>query len=648
MNRLGVEMRRLPVAGRGALLFGCVLLLLLAMPWPALADEGWVVNSFQENVRVAADGSLQVQENIQVDFGGQQKHGIFRDIPVVYDYGDNLNRVYDLNVSSVTDANGRPWRYETSREGAYLQIKIGDPNVTVSGPQSYRIAYTVRGALNAFSDHDELYWNINGPWPVRTVRTEATVTLPEDGVQQVACYQGSQGSTEPCRSSSTANTASFAATRALPEGEQLTVVVGFAKGLVPEPQPLLEQRTRDFPQFFTASNTTLGGAAFVLVLAVGAILWAWWRWGRDRRYKTLYYLTDDPSEETRSLRQGDPIVVEFSPPDKLHPGQLGLILDESADTLDVTATTIDLAVRGYLRIAEVKDEGLLGMLFSQVNAPPQSKDPKEAERRREQAVHDRFVKQGAPLSLFAKRDWELTRTDKPDADLLPYERTVLNGLFAQGTSIRLLALKTKFYKYLSDAKNQLYEDGMSRGWFVIRPDRARLLWALGGVALLTLGVVGTVLLGLLFGAGLVALPVVLAGLLLLVLSPSMPKRTAQGSEALRRTLGFRQYVATAETDRQRFNEAANLFSEYLPYAIVFHCVDKWARAFRDVDTAAATSGWYVGAGSFAAVDFSRDLQSFSAAVSTTSASTPGGSGSSGFGGGGFSGGGGGGGGGGSW
>jgi len=117
---------------------------------------------------------------------------------------------------------------------------------------------------------------------------------------------------------------------------------------------------------------------------------------------------------------------------------------------------------------------------------------------------------------------------------------------------------------------------------------------------------------------------------------------------LRRTLGFRQYVATAEKDRQRFNEATNLFAEYLPYAIVFRCVDKWARAFEGLDVTAATQNWYTGSSLFVATQFSRDLQDFSTAVSSTVVSTPGGSGGSGFGGGGGAGGGGGGGGGGSW
>ena len=42
---------------------------------------------------------------------------------------------------------------------ALKRFKIGDPNQTISGAQTYRIEYRIGQALNAFPDHDELYWN---------------------------------------------------------------------------------------------------------------------------------------------------------------------------------------------------------------------------------------------------------------------------------------------------------------------------------------------------------------------------------------------------------------------------------------------------------------------------------------------------------
>jgi uncharacterized membrane protein len=97
-------------------------------------------------------------------------------------------------------------------------------------------------------------------------------------------------------------------------------------------------------------------------------------------------------------------------------------------------------------------------------------------------------------------------------------------------------------------------------------------------------------------------------------------------------------MVTAETDRQKFAEQANIFHEYLPYAIVMGCVKKWAKAFEGLDVQ-QSAGYYVGPHPFVPLDFADSVNDFSGAVSGVMASTPGGSGGSGFSGGGFSGGG---------
>ena len=54
-----------------------------------------------------------------------------------------------------------------------------------------------------------------------------------------------------------------------------------------------------------------------------------------------------------------PVAVQFPPPEGLRPGQLGTLLDERANVVDVTATIVDLAVRGHLRIEELAAQGAL-------------------------------------------------------------------------------------------------------------------------------------------------------------------------------------------------------------------------------------------------------------------------------------------------
>ena len=169
------------------------------------ADDGWVVERFASEVTIQSDGRLLITENIDVNFQAlSDRHGIFRDIPVRYrwDPDPTYERVYQLSVQSVRDLNGRPVNYETSQNGANFRIKIGDANRIVTGRQTYRIAYTVRGALNSFADHDELFWNVNGGgWPVPMLAVSATVFAPSNAFTAVACYEGPTGSSKACRSS---------------------------------------------------------------------------------------------------------------------------------------------------------------------------------------------------------------------------------------------------------------------------------------------------------------------------------------------------------------------------------------------------------------------------------------------------------------
>ena len=81
--------------------------------------------------------------------------------------------------------------------------------------------------------------------------------------------------------------------------------------------------------------------------------------------------------------------VEFAPPEDLRPGQIGTLLDERANTLDVTATIVDLAVRGYLLIQEIPKEGLV----RQARLDP---DPPREGRRRPAAVRAEAPRRTVP------------------------------------------------------------------------------------------------------------------------------------------------------------------------------------------------------------------------------------------------------------
>jgi uncharacterized membrane protein YgcG len=567
------------------------------------ADEGWVITSFHSDITIATDSTLTVTEDIRVDFGSLQKHGIFRTIPLRYRYDDSRDRYYLLEVKSVTDGS-KALNYSDTIDHDNELIKIGDPNRLVSGANRYVITYVVQGAMNSFSDHDELFWNVDGAlWPVAKRSVTSTVNLPARAFQKAACYQGPTGSRESCKFASSGQAVTFNSTRQLGSGEQMSIVTALNQGVIDVPAPLLEGRNRQFPQdAFDINPLTVGLSLLIAIAGIGLVVRNWWIHGRDRAYLTQYYLTNDPRERTEPLLQHDPLVVEFGAPQNMKPAELGLILDESADTKDVTATIVDLAVRGYMTITEVPGQ----------------------------------------------KDWTFTWKAGGDAAaLLPYEKTLLDGLFATGRQIKLSTLKGTFAPTLRTAQGQIYTDAVTRKLFTTRPDTARLTWGCLGFVLVMAGIAGTVLLGLKFGWGFIGVAILLTGIALSISVPHMPQRTASGRELLQRTLGFRLYMTTAEKYRQQFAEKAQIFTQLLPYAIVFSCVTQWAKAFEGIDTS-ATNNWYAGNAPFQAALLANSLQSMNDSISSAITYTPPSSGSSSGFSGGSSGGGGGGGGGGSW
>jgi uncharacterized membrane protein len=190
---------------------------------------------------------------------------------------------------------------------------------------------------------------------------------------------------------------------------------------------------------------------------------------------------------------------------------------------------------------------------------------------------------------------------------------------------------------------------MSKGWFARKPGTVKVLFGILGIVVLAIGVALTVLLAVNTHAGLLGIPVIIGGILLLVAARFMPHRTAKGYAVLRHAEGFKRFIDESEKHRAEFAERKNIFSEYLPYAVVFGATKKWAKTFADLgDEAQDTSSWYLSQHAFDYAVFSSAIDGFAVTTAGTLSSAPSSSGSSGFSGGGFSGGGGGGGGGGSW
>ena len=567
------------------------------------------VTNYDITMAVETSGDLAVTEVIDYDFGFTSHHGILRNIPVRLHYDNRYDRVYPVSIRSVVGSPGTPDQFDVSNKGGDKVLKIGDPDKSITGAHRYTIDYVVKGGLNGFPEHDELFWNAIGTeWAVPIEQATVHVATPGP-LTDIACFSGPFRSALPCGRSDAGDREATFATDHLEPHEAFTVVVGFQKGFVPPPKPILDERWA-FDRAFAVTPATMGAATVLLALVVGGVGTLLWRTGRDRRFMgsavDVAFGSDTGTEQKVPLMERPLTPVEFGPPDDLRPGQVGTLIDERANTLDVTATIVDLAVRGFLRIDEIPKEG-----------------------------------------WFGKKDWNLVEL-KEATGLRNYEHSLLSAIFKGRSEVKLSALKNTFATDLKRVEDLLYDDAVAQGWFAKRPDRTRTLWTVLGV----LAVVGSVAIAAALAAtthlGLVGIPLVAGAVALLVGAKRMPRRTAKGTGTLRRVQGFRRFIEESEKERAQFAERKNLFSEYLPYAIVFGATEKWAKAFADMDGHLPETGWYSGPGYFTVGSFNDSMDGFATTTSGTISSTPSGSGSSGFGGGGFSGGGGGGGGGGSW
>ena len=148
------------------LLGALVAAMLTVFAGSAAADEGWSITSFVADYTVNTDGSVAVVEDIQVDFGSLDKHGIYRDLfdriycaTPLKGSEAQLNpcspgsfRSYAMHVTSVAKADGKPWESFISDTGNAQRIDLPKrdlyPELTVR--TILRQAGLSRGEIEAF------------------------------------------------------------------------------------------------------------------------------------------------------------------------------------------------------------------------------------------------------------------------------------------------------------------------------------------------------------------------------------------------------------------------------------------------------------------------------------------------------------------
>jgi uncharacterized protein (TIGR04222 family) len=612
-----------------------LLMVLTTLAWALVApNQAYAadaqIDSFTINYEMQPSGVLKVKETIVWRFGSNSgRHGMQRDLVIREPDPDSdqdfLYGISNINVTSPDPGVATPFNSQTTESQggreAELNLRIGDPNQTISAPTAtYVISYDMTGAMRSFNGYDEFYWDGSGFGNPLIKELTITTTVP-GGAQDATCFAGPPESITPCetRNFTKGGQASFAQTNVAP-GQGVSVGVKITPGLVADNKPHMEPNGSKLSPAERVDALALAAVTLLITVASPIVGVLWWRKnGRDQRYADLAPGTVPlPGQKVRVVPNDSDIAipVAFSPP-PIPVAEAGLLIDGQVDSQETAATIIDLAVKGALTVQS-----------------------------------------------YGEHDFRVTLVD-PSKASAPHETVLLTSLFddeppgAERDLSRPGSLASPDEQMRDSVRNQV----AARGWFHKVPSAA----AIGsfGLAMVAITLVAALALGL-WIAWARALPRVL-----LLLIPLLPiiitvaviraklkrgQRTAEGRALCDQVEGFRNYLATAEADQLKFEEGEDIFSKYLPWAIIFQLADRWAKICADLVAMGRlpneTPHWYIG---------NYQLAAFSTAFLTsslTSAATPvasssgavgtGFGGGSSFGGGGFAGGGGGGGGSGGW
>ncbi|MFP4456851.1 MAG: DUF2207 domain-containing protein [Clostridia bacterium] len=618
---------------------------------PAYGQEAFYIDNYDVEIQVFEDNTYSVNEKIDVFFTDSRR-GIYRTIPL-------YSSESDARVDGIKVKNDP---YAISYDASSVEIRIGDPDIYITGQKTYEISYNFKIGEDGIPSYDEFYYNLIGDqWDTYINNASFTIEMPKEFDESNLSFQaGKFNQTDDTNSvdwNVEGKTIYAETNRKLSNYEAVTIVLVLPEGYYSEAKPL-NAGINNYRYF-------MYGLAILLSLLT---FFLWLRNGKDDKLVAP---------------------IQFYPPKDLTPAEVGYLIDETVDPKDVTSLIIYWASKGYLNIVEDEPEDVtfLGKIKNKLSKPK--------------------------FTLVKLRDL--------DSDAKDFERIMFEDLFevyGDGQRVTTDDLKQTFHVTMSVVisrvtahfhldEKRLYTKKSIRFKYLthflsIIPTFVFLTavfsyefysLTFGLIIALLSSIFLTVPMGLLLrffdknkhmrslklilpalGVFVLAVPFIFVGVLIIgamiinladiifivfsilfmnLIGIIMPKRSEYGEKVMNEVLGFRTFILTAEKDRleRLISENSTYYYDVLAYAIVLNVSDKWADKFRDITI--EPPDWYVSSmyyrAGFSAAMFNQHFtESFSTLQDTMASKPPSQRGGGSSFGGGSAGGGAGGGGGGSW
>jgi uncharacterized protein (TIGR04222 family) len=512
-------------------------------------DEAIRIRNWETVLTVNSDGTLYVTERLTIKFTGRS-FTIDRLLSVRHKTAEGRERELDIRGLSVTNADGQWHRIVVRPQRDFYEIRIWITPWPVNEDRVVIISYRVTNAIRFFQAGsekgliDELYWDVNDR-RYRIDKAHVAVVLPTSvvptgtavyytGVNPIPGFNPIPSVAADAKIETNGNAVGMSLPRDLSPGEVMTIAVDWPAGHVTRPIAAPERPGITVIQWWPLLIPSM---IFV------AVFTTWRRQGRD------------PEEGS--------YVVRYEPVEGMSPAELGTLVDNEVNAADLTATLIDLAVRGFLRLEETAATNPIGL-----------------GKRVDHIIH-----------IVRKRpEW---------AGLKLHEQRFLSALSkAAGDSdmVRNSALRDRIV-WPERMVDPIYDELISSGYYRNRPDKTKTNWI--GVACMSI-VVGTLCSQFAFRRSsplispvAITIAAVLTSLILFAFAPMMPARTAAGARAREAALGFKEFLTRVQDPHNKAMALSpQMFDRFLPYAIALGVAGHWAKAFDEVYR--EPPQWYVG------------------------------------------------------
>ena len=291
------------------------------------------------------DGSQDsmVTEAIDYDFGIHERRGIFRRIP-------DLDPEKGVLVTSATAPSQTRIGFGTNPE-----VRIGDPNVTITGPHRYFLEYSLDTLISA----DRFSWNAVGTeWAVSISEAEVHVVSDRE-LLAPTCDIGRFGSVGGCMVEQRGPGHLRVIAANLDSGEGITVSADLGSQLPASPtlpeRPLAAALGEDVPIVVLMIGALL--AALASLPLVGRIVQ---QMGREQVSTSTAAMLGDPTslEATEEFRLVDETELaelaqpSAAPPRGLSAAHGGIVLAESVKPQHQVAWLTEAAFLGEVDVAD--------------------------------------------------------------------------------------------------------------------------------------------------------------------------------------------------------------------------------------------------------------------------------------------------------